>query len=93
MQHAVAEPAKDRIGDMNKFKHIKANPYHAIITIGLLSNGRVQVKMSAPQSISKQANLWEQMLNEAFGVIKNYREEEKGESSIITPETKIVAPN
>ena len=33
--------------------------YRAMITIGLLPNGRVQVKMSAPQTISKQANLWE----------------------------------
>lgn len=76
---------------MNKFKHIKPAPphqYRATITIGLLPTGQVQV--SGPLHIK---DMCEQMLHEAFTVLVNYHAEKEAESSIITPETKIVAPN
>lgn len=69
---------------------LPAHPkYRAMITIGLLPSGQVEVK--GPMHLK---DLCEQMLHEAFGVLVKFHADKEEESSIFTPEpTKIILRN
>jgi hypothetical protein len=65
-------------------------PYRATITLGLLPTGQVQV--TGPLHLR---NLCEQMLDEAYNVLKQYHaksdaDEQNPAGQIITPERKII---
>ncbi len=67
--------------------------YRATIVIGLLPSGQVQVTGQL-----QHKDLCEQMLNEAFTVLKQYHaksetEEQAEEQTIIQPDRKIILAN